>query len=124
MADDKQSTFRSEDFQEVYSNNIQLESSLWDLKMIFGQLDQRQGRVDVEQRVAVTIPWKQVKLLAYFLQANIFFHEKENGRIMLPAGVLPPDPNTVFKDMEDNPKNKEVMEHMQRLRDALIASST
>jgi hypothetical protein len=49
---------RVDDFNSYYANNIanniQLEWSQFDLKLIFGQLDQSAGKVRVEQHSAVT----------------------------------------------------------------------
>jgi len=62
---------RDEDFLPVYANNVLFEPSVWDLKMIFGQLDQSEGKAVVEQHTAVTIPWAQAKVLSYYLQVNL-----------------------------------------------------
>jgi hypothetical protein len=124
MAENEIEFFRIEDFEETYANNVQLESSAWDLKLIFGQLDQTGGKANIAQHTAVTIPWAQAKLLAYFLQANVFFQEKLHGKIIVPTSVLPPDPSIVFKEMAADPKTKDVVEYMQKLRDALVASSS
>jgi hypothetical protein len=45
---------RVDDFNSYYANNIQFEWSQFDLKLIFGQLDQSAGKVRVEQHSAVT----------------------------------------------------------------------
>ena len=54
---------QTEDFRNTYANNVLFETSVWDLKMIFGQLDQRLGQNAVVQHTAVAVPWPQVKIM-------------------------------------------------------------
>jgi hypothetical protein len=81
---------QSEDFESVYANNVLFESSIWDLKMLFGQLSLSNGRQRIELHTAVTIPWLQAKLMAYYLQSNLTFYEGEHGPIKIPQGMTPP----------------------------------
>lgn len=85
---------RVEDFYVDYANNVYLESSAWDLKMIFGQLDQGVTPVTTEQRAAITIPWAQAVILNYLLSVHIRAHELDGGKIQIPQGVIPPEPPT------------------------------
>lgn len=87
---------RAEDFVVRYANNVYFETSLWDLKLTFGQLDEGA----VVQHSAVTIPWAQAKVLMYFLEANLRVHEAKNGRIKLPPGIITPIPETPPADNE------------------------
>jgi hypothetical protein len=80
------------DFDDVYANCAHLEISAWDAKVIFGQLDQSSGTPLVDWHTAVTLPWPQAKILAYYLQATIEAYEAINGRIKIPAGALPMKP--------------------------------
>lgn len=79
---------QSEDFKSVYANHIQFETSGWDLRIRFGQLDQKLGQNTVVEHTAVTIPWAQVKLMAYLLRVNLAIHEHLNGRITIPPGII------------------------------------
>jgi hypothetical protein len=83
---------QAEDFTHSYANNVQLLSSNWDLELIFGQLDQKQGPNTVVQHDSITLSWAQAKLLLYFLQSHVKSHELEFGRIVIPAGIIPPVP--------------------------------
>jgi hypothetical protein len=84
---------RVEDFYTDYANNIFLEGSVWDLKLIFGQLDQSTSPAMTEQRAAITIPWRQAKILNYLLSVHIRAHELDTGLpISVPKGVIPPEP--------------------------------
>lgn len=86
-ATEKQPDF---DFEAVYANNSHFEASVWDLKILFGQLEQHTGKSIVDWHTAITIPWMQAKLLDYYLRINIALHEIESGsRININPRVLP-----------------------------------
>jgi hypothetical protein len=95
----------NEDFTSLYANNVHFESSIWDFKMLFGQLDQSGGSTSIEQHTAMTIPWIQVKLMAYFLAINLTFHQNQNGLVRVPAGVLPNRPDPANPELDDNGRN-------------------
>ena len=82
---------RVENFYTDYANNVYLESSVWDLKFIFGQLDQSVSPIVTEQRSAITIPWIQAKILNFLLTAHIMGYEMANGKIIVPSAVVPPE---------------------------------
>jgi hypothetical protein len=91
MAEQDDSGYRRvDDLYVDYANNVYLESSVWDLKLIFGQLDQSTSPVTTEQRAALTIPWMQAKLLSYLLSVHVLAHETGCGKIAVPDAVLPP----------------------------------
>jgi len=109
---------RSEDFQELYANNVQFEISVWDLKLLLGLLDLRDGKERVEHHTSVSIPWPQVKLLSYYLQANIAIHEIEEGVTRLPERLWPAAP---LPPPEETAISKRAKEVLTKLRDAFIA---
>ena len=80
---------QAEDFRNTYANNVHFETSVWDLKLTFGQLDQRFGPQSIVQHTAVTLPWPQIKIMSYLLQVNLMVHEQLNGRIRVPGGIIP-----------------------------------
>jgi hypothetical protein len=82
-----------DDFATAYANNVFMESSLWDLKLIFGQNDQGLGPNAVVQHTAITLPWAQVKVLKHFLEAHLIAHEIQNGRIHLLPNIVMPVPD-------------------------------
>jgi Protein of unknown function (DUF3467) len=114
---------RANDFRSVYSNNVQLENSVWDLKLIFGILDQRHGKQNVEQHTSVSMNWIQAKLLIYFLQMSMTFFEAENGLIKIPPSILPPDLGELPQDYANNPGVKAAWEAVRKLRQQLAESS-
>jgi hypothetical protein len=77
------------DFFSEYANNVQIQSSNWDVKLIFGELDQSVGPNCVIQKLAITVPWAQAKALAYFLSVHLLSHEMDLGRIKIPTGIIP-----------------------------------
>jgi len=84
---------RPDDFASLYANNVQFETSVWDLKLLFGQLDQSETPNFVEQHTAVTLPWVQAKLCAYFLTLNVLINQALNGKIEIPNSVMPTRPD-------------------------------
>lgn len=100
---------KADDFRSEYANNSFFQFSNWDLKIIFGELDQSKGPNDVIQKVAITLPWPQAKVLHYYLTLNLMTQENLNQRIVIPAGIIsafpdePPqgtDPKTFRKAKE------------------------
>lgn len=87
---------RNEDFEALYANNVQAEISVWDLKVIFGMLDQSVVPNRVLQHTSVTVPWAQAKLFLYYLEVALYLHELQNGKVLIPPAIRPPDPSTVI----------------------------
>lgn len=110
---------RDEDFASLYANNVTYEAAIWDLKMIFGQLDQS-GKVTIRQHTAITMPWMQAKLMVYLLQINIASFESEHGKIKIPDRLLPPEPESLagFPASDDNVQLKA----FKKIRDEFLAS--
>lgn len=86
---------RDEDFEALYANNVVSEMSAWDLKLIFGILDQSVQPPQVVQHTSINVPWVQAKLFSYWVQVLMAIHEHQNGKIVVPASVVPPDPATI-----------------------------
>ena len=72
----------------VYSNNIQLASTSFDVRVVFGQVGEvSDEKVTVDQLAQVTLSWAEAKILGEFLTANIKAFEDLNGPIRLPKNV-------------------------------------
>jgi hypothetical protein len=85
---------RSEEFETLYANNVGFESSsVWDLKMVLGNLDQSVNPNVIEQHTAVILPWQQARLTAYYLTVNFLAYEATNGRMASPSRITPQRPN-------------------------------
>src|ERR1035438_3703331 len=88
---------RTDEFATLYANNVVLETSAWDLKLIFGQLDQSGHKARVEQHTAITIPWMQARVLSYMLQVYLAARVMDFGPIPVPSSVMPPSPQKATK---------------------------
>jgi hypothetical protein len=94
---------RSPDFESLYSNNFAFESSVWDFKIIFGELDQTLGVI--EQHTAMTLPWSGVKLLIYYLETNV----AEKLRFL--AQLSRPNPRRFPRSIRTIPSSKRCMKN-------------
>jgi len=83
---------RDEDFVSLYANHVFYEVSAWDLKLIFGQLDQARSPNLVAQHTAIALSWMQVKIMIYYLQVHLAIYEAQYGKVVIPAAILPPPP--------------------------------
>ena len=91
----------------AYSNLINLDWTLFDLRIRFGELMQVPNDEDptwknqhgiVLERVAVRIPWQQAKYLRDMLDGIIRNYETINGelkQVKLPAAPEPPAPHSL-----------------------------
>jgi hypothetical protein len=117
MADQgKTGVERTPEFKELYANNVRFESSVWDLKLLFGTLDQSVDPSFVRQNSSVALPWVQAKIMLHFLYANVLFQEAINGTISVPTG-LRPAPMTPFTEgeLKDDPKAQAVIDRVNKL---------
>jgi hypothetical protein len=112
---------RDEDFESLYANNVRFESSVWDLKLIFGQLDQSTGQEVIELHTAMTIPWTTAKLMLYYLQLNIVVHELENGKIRINPRVYPMMPPPLTPEFDNNELAKAAHELAVKMRAEFIS---
>jgi hypothetical protein len=109
---------RTSDFVDRYANNVTLESSVWDLQMLFGTLDQTTKPESVRHHTAMHVTWAQAKLMAFHLQANIMFHEAANGKIKIPDGAMPAAVNPA-ESMWSFPDAKDMIDKLAKLRSEL-----
>ncbi|MGA3086864.1 MAG: DUF3467 domain-containing protein [Thermodesulfobacteriota bacterium] len=112
---------RREDFSSVYANNCYLEPSPFDLKLIFGILDQQGGKPAIEQHTQVNLSWPEAKLVSFLLQFQIAAHEIENGKIKIPSRAFPPEPPPIPKELESDPLVKKFREIFIKMREDFIA---
>ncbi len=114
---------RADDLVTFYANNAYYESSAWDLKIVFGQLDQPKGSPAViRQNIAITIPWAQAKLLAYFVRIHIEASELQNGKVPIRPDLRPPPPPALTEEQAKDPAARKLFEFVTKLRDEFIAS--
>jgi hypothetical protein len=108
-------------YREVYANNVYFEQSAWDLKLIFGQLDQREGKITVRQHTAVTFPWTQIKLFSYWLKGQIEAHEMINGKVRVPTSVIPNElPPPTAEQKKADPNMEKIYDLFNKLRNEFL----
>lgn len=108
-------------YGESYANNVFFEPSAWDMKLVFGQLDQRDGKNLIRQHTAVTMSWAQIKLLSFWLRGYIEFQESLNGKIVIPPSGFPRDvPGPTEEQRAADPNVDKVYEIFRKTRDLLI----
>lgn len=108
----------TEEIVPVYANNVRFEMTAWDLRLLFGQLlpaSENKGLVD--WHTDVTIPWAQAKLMHLYLGINITLYERENGKISVPQGVLPPAATTPPPGVD--PTDPEAMKTFEQIRNMI-----
>ncbi|MGB6385279.1 MAG: DUF3467 domain-containing protein [Terriglobales bacterium] len=92
---------RAEDFLSSYANNVMFETSVFDIKIVFGELLQPYGgKPFVEQRSATTLSWLEAKIAALFLIMNVAMHEKQFGPLVIPEGTMPLDFSQTSEERE------------------------
>lgn len=116
-------TIRAEGFRTYYANNVIVEANAWDMKLVFGQFDEIDGKSALKQQLAVSIPFGLAKLALYWIEAQIIANEIETGRrIGLRESVLPPPVPDLSPGHEKDPNLVKYREAMLQLRERFIAS--
>jgi hypothetical protein len=117
---------RAEDFVSRYANNVQFESSAFDLKVVFGLLDQSGApkfeKPSVEQHTAISLSWLEVKLVIFFLQLHLAGYEAENGKVKVPISALPSEPPSSLPRQFDTPESRKSLERIRKLRAEFLAN--
>jgi hypothetical protein len=123
QAQPAQVTFsRHENYESWYSNNIQFKPTEWDLKAIFGEMEQQtDGSVTVQQHTAIVLTWLQAKIMHYFLGMQLGVYELTHGKIPIPQSVMPLETPPPSGNM-DTPDNRLFHEYMNKFREQFIES--
>ncbi len=109
-------TYKDPRYFELYANNVNFESSIWDLKMLFAVLEQDPESPPFRQLCAVRIPWAQAKLMAYYLFMNIVFQEERQEKIHLPESLTPKPIEGLLDDLPNDDKARVIVQRIQRMR--------
>jgi len=104
----------------LYANSVYFQPSEWDLKLIFGELDTKDGLTFVEQHTSIAVPWLQARIMHYYLTLQLEVFEVYHGKIKLPASLVPPEP-IYPTDADSDPQALAVYERVKQLRDQLIS---
>jgi hypothetical protein len=79
------------DFRAIYSNNVQIKSSVWDVLMDFGLvLESNRRRLEIESHVRIMMSPQHAKVFSALLSRQIERYEKQFGPIPS-AGNPPPE---------------------------------
>ena len=111
---------RTSNFISTYANSVYFEASAWDLKLIFGQLDQTSANPAVQQNVAITVPWAQAKLALFWLRLHIEVAEVQVGKFVLRKDVIPPEAPALTPEQEKDDMTKITHDLYVRLRDEFL----
>jgi hypothetical protein len=112
----------TEQFISSYANSVTFEPTAWDLKLIFGQLEQGSNTTVVKQHLAVTIPWAQVKLALFWLRVQVEAMEEQAGKIPLRKDVLPPELPPLTDEQKNDPATRKLHECYRKAREEFIAN--
>jgi uncharacterized protein DUF3467 len=114
---------KTADFVSRYTNNVRFERTVWDLKFVFGQLDQSTpGETATQQHTAVSMAWSEAKVVAYLLLTQLELYQAEYGQIRLPLSVIPPRPNSSDPALTDLAAKK-VVEYLAVVHDQFFSGS-
>ncbi len=82
---------RGDEYESLYANSVYFQPSEWDLKLIFGELDNdpKDGSAFVEQHTAISVPWLQAKLMNYYLTLQVGAYEMMHGEVPVPESLMP-----------------------------------
>jgi hypothetical protein len=112
----------ADEVYEAYANHVYYEASSWDLKLVFGQMDQRERPAKIIQHSAITVPWPLVKIMIYWLKGHVEAHELVNGKIHVPPPVIPPPALLTEEIKKLDPNAEAVYAMFNRLRDEFVSS--
>jgi len=113
---------RADNFISAYANYITYEPTAWDLKIVFGQVEQVSGADVVKQKVAITIPWSVAKLALFYLRAHVESAEIQIGKIALRKDVIPAELPPLTPAQEADPDAKRLHKLIQKLRKEFVTS--
>ena len=115
---------RHENYETWYANNVQYHPSEWDLKLVFGELDSRDGNVIIQQHTAISVAWLQAKIMHYFLTVQLGVFEMGHGKIPVPTSVAPIEPTPPTGEMANDPFAKRVYEYIKKAREEFMAAQS
>lgn len=104
-----------------YANNVYYLGTIWDLKLLFGELSSIKG--DIDWHTSITLPWAAAKLMSYYLTINVAAHEAQSGPIKVPKAMLPPPPPPIREEDKNNESVKALIEFINETRKKFIAGS-
>ncbi len=115
---------RHDNFENWYANNVQFQQTEWDLKMMFGQLDWITDHYVVEQHTSITMAWLQAKMMLYFLSIQVGAYEMSHGKIPIPPGAVPPQPQPPTAEQATDPFSHKLYEYIKKKREEFMTEES
>ena len=113
---------RGEDFEALYANSVIFQPSEWDLRLVFGELDnESDDTIFIQQHTSIAVPWLQAKIMHYFLTLQLGMYEKSHQPIAVPESLMPPDANPPEGAFKDDPQAKEVYDYIKKMRAEFVS---
>jgi hypothetical protein len=114
---------RVEGFQSIYANSVVFEPSAWDLKLIFGQLDQSVDPAATRQTVSVTISWQQAKLALFWLKVQVQAMEDQlKTKIPIREDIQPAPLPAMTAEQKKNPEARKFYDWYAKARKEFLDS--
>jgi hypothetical protein len=85
-------------------------------------LEQSTGTSEVDWHTALSIPWLQVKLVAYYLLVQAAWYEIQNGPLKIPSYVMPAKPTPPPEDVATDPNSVAWYEAAKKIYDDMFPS--
>jgi hypothetical protein len=113
---------RTPDFVSRYANHVRFESTVFDLKVVFGQTDLSNPPHEVVfQHTAMTIPWADAKLILYYLTVQLIFQEADNGTVVVPPNQAPAPLPPLPPHLKNNEAAQRAHETAAKYRESFLA---
>lgn len=114
---------RKDDFESRYANVTRYESNVFDLKVLFGEIDLGQTGKEIHRlHTGMTIPWSLVKLVIFYLNVNLILHEAQNGKVNIAPSQIPPRPPENVMGGQETETSRRASEAVQKLYADFMAS--
>ena len=109
---------RAPDFIHRYANQITFDLNASDIRIVFGTTENNGPNL---QHTAITVTWAEAKILRYLLTQNIAVYEAFEGKIMVPLGLLPPEPSALTPEQEKDARSRTIYDAMVKLHADLLS---
>ncbi len=111
---------KSADYVERYANNFFFESSFWDLKLIFGILDQSEKPNPTSIHTTVNVPWAQAKIAAYVMLVNVVLQERYGEPIKVRGELIPMPVEEAVTTLGDTLEGAEIVRILKTVHEGLF----
>jgi hypothetical protein len=78
----------------------------------------------VEQHTSMTLAWLQAKMMLYYMSIQVGVYEMSHGKIPIPLGAIPPEPQPPTEEQAKDPFTYRMYEYMKKMREQLLAEQS